>query len=347
MILEVVDIRPHDAPVPRLGHAFEQRADRFLRVSSQVTRYLVVPEGELRQRVAPRGLPRRVEREFALARRDHVVVGPHARGATRRARAPVGEEGIAKEQAPGVILEAGFTSHRGFPYAQVVPQILVARGLPHELLGEQRVLFVDAGIEFERQVDERLHVAMAREVLADEPAPVGNAIGILRTARQQQEVCAPGVARCHDERLRAELDLLPHPVAMHRRRRDDAARGIVDDETSDDRLGVQRDLPLRPQRIPGLVRRVLGADRADREAGVVSAARTASVVGLRRLGRRLAPGGDARRVGPLLEHTKVVRKRQRRHRERLGPGIHVARPLLPAHAETHFGFVIVRFEFFI
>ncbi len=54
--------------------------------------------------------------------------------------------------------------------------VLVARLVTHELLGHEAVLCVDARIQLERQLDERIDVAVSVHVFADEAGAVGQAV---------------------------------------------------------------------------------------------------------------------------------------------------------------------------
>src|SRR4051812_25756268 len=93
-------------------------------------------------------------------------------------------------------------------------EVLLRRRLPHELLGDQRMLAVDAGIHSDRQLDIALQVAMAAEIFADHPRAVGH-IG------EQKQMGTPYIAGRDDElrRTKCHRRARAFSVALYRLRR--------------------------------------------------------------------------------------------------------------------------------
>src|SRR5687767_9820286 len=101
-------------------------------------------------------------------------------------------------------------------------KVAIVPRLPHELLGDKRMLLIDSGIQLERQGDESADVAMTGQVLPNQSTAICQAIRESRARRQQKKVRAPDVASCHHKRTRPDLDRIGRTIARNSLRHFDA-----------------------------------------------------------------------------------------------------------------------------
>ena len=209
------------------------------------------------------------------------------------------------------------------------------------------MLTIDARIQAQRDVDERLHVPMAAKVLAHRTGSIREPVRCTRIPREQQQVRAPYISGGNHEGLRAKLHGSARGVALrslHRLRAHDARGDLIHDELAHQRARVERNPPGRAQRVPREVGRVLRAHGTDGKARVVAAAFCPPVIWLAVFRRRLTPHRDAGARRPILQELQVVRQRNWRHWKWLAARIHGSGALFARHAHDLLGFLIERFE---
>ena len=244
---------------------------------------------DLRQRIAPAVFLRWIERQCAVRRRMHVVVGADARCAARGALAPVLQQRVSRQQLAFGVLQPRIASGGALPHAQIVADKRHIRRAPEELPRDQAVLLVHAGIERGVELDLRADEGVAVHVLADQA----------RTDWRRRTTAAGAGTRHSPRRARRSSPGSPSPQPS--RARPPSPRRCACRRTGDqpphERLVVQRDLLRGEQRLEREVRRIARARRADL-ARVAAQARRPAAVGARVLGLRRALETECRSSRP-------------------------------------------------
>ncbi len=94
----------------------------------------------------------RVERDGAFSVGDHIVVGTQAGRADFQPGPPILHNRVAKQQLLVGASEAGFSSHRRFPDAKIVSNVVLQAAGTLELLGKKAVLIVNPRVKLHRHL---------------------------------------------------------------------------------------------------------------------------------------------------------------------------------------------------